>query len=551
MNPRIGNQGMAAVLAVSLLVLDGAGLPPNPRGVLAEEPSTIDDHPIPRSVVVEEAPQARLDADPPFDPPAEGPVDLSVEQAIMLVLKNNRDLTVRRITPLINGAFERIERGRFDPELFAEYEFEKERVSETDRATGTRFDVKGSDSAAAAGIRQTLPTGTDVEAAVEHGRSTSDRTPEQQVARLGLTVTQSLLRGFGPAVNLAGVRHAELETVASLYELRGFTEALISDAETAYWNFVLALEEIGIFERSLAVARQQRDEVELRIEVGLLPAIEAAAARAEVARREQALIDARSLLEENRLRLLRRVNPGRPAGGSAPPGPDDPLDLEIRATSDPAIEPEPITDLADRLRLAERFRPDLNEARLRLDQKRLDTVVTRNGLLPRLDLFISLGRTGFAESFSESFRELDGRTYDVAAGVRLSHFLGNRAARGRDQAGRASSRQAAAAVENMRQLVQLDVRLAVNEVERARRQISATRITRALQEETLNAEKERFDVGAGTGILVAQAQRDLVASRIAEVEAVIQYRMALVQLYRAEGSLLERRGIIFPAGPVR
>jgi outer membrane protein TolC len=44
---------------------------------------------------------------------------------------------------------------------------------------------------------------------------------------------------------------------------------------------------------------------------------------------------------------------------------------------------------------------------------------------------------------------------------------------------------------------------------------------------------------------VAQAQRDLLVSQIAEVEAIVNYRIALVRLYLAEGSLLERRGIRF------
>ena len=86
------------------------------------------------------------------------------------------------------------------------------------------------------------------------------------------------------------------------------------------------------------------------------------------------------------------------------------LDLQVGATSEPTIEPEPITDLNDRLQLAERSRPDLNEARLRLAQNRLQTIATRNGILPRLDLFVALGRTGFADTFSDSFRELDGNT---------------------------------------------------------------------------------------------------------------------------------------------
>jgi outer membrane protein TolC len=497
-------------------------------------PETPEEKDYPAPIEIPEVVQPQLIEEPAATFPAEGPIDLSIEQATMLVLKNNRDLHVRQLTPVIAGTFEQIERGVYDLEVFAELEYGKERANETSRSTGTQFSVDGNDTSAVAGIRQEFPTGTTIEAEIEQNRSISNRSPEQQEARLGLSITQSLLQGFGPAVNLASVRQTELGTVASIYELRGFTEAMLAETEIAYWNFVLAKKEIEIFEQSLAVAGQQRDEVELRIEVGILPEIEAAAARAEVARREQALIQARSLLEERRLRLLRLIN--------LPP--DGRFDSLIIATSSPDLNSESITDLSDRIRLAEKMRPDLNEARLRLQQNRLETILTRNGLLPRLDLFIALGKTGFADTFSDSFSELDGDTYDFTVGIRLSHFLGNRAAEGRDLAARVSQRQSIEAVDNLQQLVRLDVRLAVNEVERARKQISASRATRILEEETLQAEKERFDVGSSTTLLVAQAQRDLLVSLIAEVKSVVSYRIALVNLYLAEGSLLERRGVV-------
>jgi outer membrane protein TolC len=282
------------------------------------------------------------------------------------------------------------------------------------------------------------------------------------------------------------------------------------------------------------VARQQLDEVEQQIEVGLLPEIEAAAARAEVARRKQALIDARSLMEERRLRLVRLID-GQGTGQA---------DRRILAVSDPMIEPRPIRDQEQRVRLALRSRSDLAEAGLRRQQGRLETIATKNGLLPRLDLFLRLGQTGYAESFGASFQSIDGDTSDFSIGLRLNHFLRNRAAEARHQASLASHRQALEAVDNLRQIVRLDVRLAVNEVERTRKQIAASTATRRLEEQALRAEKERFAVGASTALLVAQVQRDLLVSQIAEVRAIINYRLALVQLYLAEGSLLERRGIV-------
>jgi outer membrane protein len=464
------------------------------------------------------------------------PLELSVEQAIWLALENNQDLRVRKLAPLIAGTFEEIERGVFDPELFGELDFSAAK-SLTPDASGVLTDYKQNDRNLSVGVRQKLPSGTTIEGSVAQDRSDTNLEPQVQSTRLGLSVTQSLLRNAGPVVNLVSVRQAELDTAATINELRGVTEALLADTETAYWEYVLAGQEIDIYKKSLAIANQQLDEINQRIEVGTLPRIETAAAQAEVARREQALIDARSTLEEKRLRLVRFLNPQ--SNGH--------LDVEINATSSPSIEPAPVTDLDDRLQLAEKSRPDLAEARLRLQQNQLQTIVTRNGLLPQLDLFISLGKTGYADSFSSSFRNLEDNTHDFSAGIRLSHYLDNRQAKARDLAARASRQQAREAVENLKQLVSLDVRLAVNEVERTRQQIGATKVTRIHQEETLAAEKERFDVGTSTALQVAQVQRDLLASALVEVEAVVDYRKALINLYVAEGSLLERRGVSLTA----
>ncbi len=533
-----GNNSFLLLIALCITCVGGCA-PPDHWPVFAGSPTTNGEMKTdPKLAMVPtgfKAPATELPAVPEN---IEIPVELSVEQAVMLALRNNRDLQVRQLEPVIVGTFEEIERGQFDPELFAEAEYFDERSIETSRSSGQRFNVTGNDSLEIAGIRQFLPTGTTLEATIAHDRSISNRAPEQQTARLGLTMTQALLQGFGPSVNLASIRQAELDTLASVDELRGFAESLLADTETAYWQYVLAREEIAIFEESLVIARQQLEEVELRIEVGILPEIEAAAAKAEEALRVQNLIDARSQLEDRRLRLLRLISPGL----------DEHLDRRVTTTSEPRIEPQPITDLGERLQLAEQSRPDLNEAKLRLQRNRLETVVTRNGLLPKLNLFIALGKTGFADTFSESFHELDGKTRDYTVGIRLNHYLGNRAAEGRNLAAYAARQQAAEAVANLRQLIHLDVRLAANQVERTRQQIDATRATRIFQEQTLNAEKERFDVGASTSLQVAQAQRDLLRIQIAEIEAIINYRIALVRLYQAEGSLLERRGVNVSAG---
>tara|TARA_R100000027_G_scaffold50114_4_gene38788 strand:+ start:3141 stop:4790 length:1650 start_codon:yes stop_codon:yes gene_type:complete len=459
---------------------------------------------------------------------------VSVEEAVFLSLRNNPELRVQTLNPVIAGAFVEIERGVFDPTVFALFENREENLLETSRSTSEEFSVEGSERVAEVGIRQELPTGTEVELSAEQSRSASDRTPEQQEARIGLTVTQSLLQGFGPVVNLASIRLAEWDTLISQYELRGYGESLVAQVEIAYWQWVLAREEIEIFERSFAVAEQQRDEIEQRIEVGALPENDAAAVRAEVALRQQDLINAQSALEESRLRLARLILPdGFVFDGG-----------EVLPTSEPQLtEPPPLEDIHERVELALASRPDLRESELRLDQARLETVVTQNGLLPRLDFFLALGKTGYAGSFTDSFKNLDGDNYDWTIGAEFEYALGNRVSRGERLAARASRDQALQSIRNLRRVIRTDVLLAANELERVRRQIGATAATVALQNLSVQAEKDRLEFGAGTSLQLAQVQRDLLEAEIEQVRAIVQYRIAQVELYLAEGSLLERRGI--------
>jgi outer membrane protein TolC len=131
-------------------------------------------------------------------------------------------------------------------------------------------------------------------------------------------------------------------------------------------------------------------------------------------------------------------------------------------------------------------------------------------------------------------------------GLNFEMPLGNRSARASYERSQLSLEQARAALRNMEQLVQVDVRSACVDVESVAGQVKATAATRALREKTLDTEREKFRVGKSTTLLVSQAARDALASQIAESEAIVAYRKALLALYRLEGSLLARRGIAVP-----
>lgn len=468
---------------------------------------------------------------PPRPAPEPVPGELSLEDAVLLALKNNPDLRVREFGPLVAGTFLTREQARFAPELFAEASLRESRSSETARATGEQFNAEIEQTRLSGGIRQEFATGTDVQLSLQQLSESSNRAPDQEEARVTLSLTQALLQGRGREANLIGVERARLDLDISRAELGGFLEQLVADVETAYWNFWLAEQTIAITEQALDVAERQLAELRDRIEVGQIPRNEEAVALAERSRRRQNVVDARANHLQRRVELLQLI--------SAADGPEQ---LLATAVPDlPDIDPEDTFDLRRELALRSRF--DLAEARLRLEQRRLDTVLTRNGLLPRLDFFANLSKTGFGPDESEAWSDLGGDSYDVQAGLRFSRSLGPRAEDSRDAEARFRRDQAEAAVRNLEHRAETTLRLALNELDRATQQLRLSAETREFQELTALAEIERFNAGAGTALMVAQAQRDLLSALIDEQRARVQARLALLRVHRAEGSLLDRRGI--------
>lgn len=449
------------------------------------------------------------------------PLTLDVQESVLMALQQNPAFRVERLQPAVVQTFEKEARSAFDPVLSA---------TVYGRETDGEDDVSGSDAlGATVAVAELLPTGTTLEAAA--GRQAADGSfPPADT--YDVRVTQALLRGLGTEVNLARLRQARLETQISSYELRGVAESLVAEVERAYWDCILAERAIAIFEKSVEIAEQAIAEANERIRVGALAETEVAAVEAELASRRESLINARSGLAKNRLALLRLISPAGP----------DRFTREIALTQSPEMAaPADLDDVRAHVELGFKQRADLNQARLAIASGELELVRTRNGTLPRLDLFVNLGGTRYAESFGTRRGDDWGREAQV--GLAMEYPIGNRAAAAAHERAALSLEQAQGALANMQDLVEVDVRTAYLEVKRAEEQVKATEATRRLRSEALQTEVEKLRVGRSTSLMVAQASRDLVQSEIECLGAVIASRKALLDLYRLEGSLLERRGI--------
>lgn len=458
---------------------------------------------------------------------------LGLQDAVFMGLKNNPTVTIQKLAPEIANTYAREERAPFDPVFSATAQQSDIHSERRLGAQRTPFNLEDKQFDVGAQITQALPTGTLISVGMGMGGSVSNLYTDQYTSDVGVTITQSLLSGFGFGANLASLRKARLDVDISKLELKAVAEKLDADIEKGYWELYLTGRETEIQNQSLQLAQQQLSESLERVAVGKLPRLELAAVEAEVAARRGSLIDAQSRHEQSRLHLLYLLNPEKEEFWTTLTLPQD----------QPFVPADTLDSIAVHEAVGMKFRPDLKQARLALRKGELELARTRNGLLPQLDLFITLGRTTYSESFRNSFPDLSSPFYQVTGGLTFVFPVPNRQASAQLARTRYSLEQQQLAVKNMEKLVQWDIRSAYVEVIRSRQQIEATRVTRELQEKKLAAEQEKFRVGKSTNFLVLQAQRDLTASRLDEANAMVAYLNALVDLYVSEGTLLERRGV--------
>jgi outer membrane protein TolC len=461
---------------------------------------------------------------------------IGVQEAILTALDNNPTVAIQRLEPTKAETTVVSAGSVFDTEVDVSVTRSE---SESERHLGTLpepVELTTERSEESIEVSKAFSTGTTLTVGAAVDATLSSLYTDQYVGTLSLTLTQSLLRGFGRGVNLANIRTAEIEVEITRAEFRAVAENMVAQVEKAYWALYLAKEEIAIQEEALALAVRQLDESNERVAVGKLAEIELAAVRAEVASRREALIDARSAYEKARLQFLYLLNPQGEDMWSM-----NPVTTDVPFVPEDALDAVPVHEA-----LGLKYRSDLQQAKLSMAQGDLDIEQTRNGLLPKLDFFISYGKSTYAESFSDALPDPGSEFDDWSAGLAFNMPLANRSAKADYNKSLYTRDQMVLSVKNMEKLVALDVRSAYVEAVKSRQLIEATRVTRELQQLNMDAELEKFRVGKSTNFLVLQAQRDFTAAKLEEAQAMAGHLIALVDLYLMQGTLLERRGLGSP-----
>jgi outer membrane protein TolC len=391
-------------------------------------------------------------------------------------------------------------------------------------------------TAATARLGQTLPTGAEIYVTGTYGRDQSSIADDAFQGTWNIGLSQPLLRGAGTPVNLVALRQARNDAAMGGLALRDFVLSLVAQVDAAYWDLALAQETYDIQVFSLDLAREQLGLNQALITVGKLAGSAIVSAEAELAAQQAALVDAEAALRTRTLTLWQLLNP------------EDTAPENLRYTPITIPEPDlPALDGSTSVRLAEAFRPDIAQARLDVANAELAVVQTRNGLLPQLDAFVSYGTLSRGSQAGSWNTYLDDTTFDqFEVGVTFSMTLGNRAERARHRRATYQEDQARAAVTNLEQLVEAEVRQGVVEVIRQHENIGASEQEVLAREEELRIERDQFRLGRSTNLDVLQVQRQFIEAKVRLATARVGYLQALTALHRSEGTLLTRRAIVVP-----
>lgn len=469
-------------------------------------------------------------------------VTLGLRDAITTAIEHNLAAEAARLGRGISDSEVVRAEAAFDAVLFSDFEFrrlDQPQVvpfitgADVPLTTPTR-DVKQWELET--GLRNRLETGGAIEVSTSIGYDDIADSPGIAFqpdpawgTAVSLGLTQPLLRGFGSDVALSEVRLARNAARASTEVLREQLLTVVTEVEAAYWDLVLARQQLAAAQWLVEVGTEVRDVLSRRRGLDVTDANYADAV-ATVERRKADLILAQRNLRAASDLLKALVNaPELPVGDETLVVPSDwmtdqPSRHELRESITVGIESSPV----------------VRQALLAIDDASIGVTVADNGRLPQLDLRGLLRWNGLDTGLGSSYDDLGTGDYvDYVAGLQFAQAIGNRAAEAVYRQARLRRSSALVAWRRSVQQTVLAVKNALRDVRSNHLLVEQYRALRLAQAENLRAllvdERTKGVLTPEFLALKFQRQDGLAAAQVREVRALVDYNTAISRLYRAMG----------------
>ncbi len=366
-----------------------------------------------------------------------------------------------------------------------------------------------------------------------------------------VTVTQPLLRGRGREVNLRFVRIANLDRQVSRLVFEQQLLETVYGVSRLYYDLVSLGENIGVKEESLAAAQRLYDDDRAQVEEGTLAQIELIRVQALLSASRLDLIQARGEYRQQEVILREQVLRSLvdPAAQFASIVPTDRIDVP---------QAVPVLDVPAMTADALSTRPDLAQAALEVKANEVSAKATANAVKPLLNLyanvqtrgtslapFQALGSTGTGQVQVPAALTQGGLRLSTIyqGGIQLNLPLRNRIAQADAARDTVQLRQSEGRTAKLENDVRQQVEQASIALESAHQAYGAAVESRNYQQQLLQAEIDKFSVGASTNFLIVQDEAYLAQARSTEVAARSDYQKAQLSLDRALGDLLRKNGI--------
>lgn len=427
-------------------------------------------------------------------------------------------------------------------------------------------------------LQKNFDWGTNLSVAWDNTRSSSNAAnffnPYVQ-SSLALTISQPLLAGAGRFINRRNIIIAENNR--KIADLAFAQQAITTTTNTiiAYWELAYARQYVNVTQQAVTVAEKLYSDNKKQLDIGTMAPLDVTRAESELATDRQNLIVAQTTKLQDELVLKNYI--------SKDPLASNLISVEIIPTDKPD-SPASIstTSFDDAVKEAFAKRPDLQEQYYNLKNADVDVRATKNALLPSATLSAYYASAGLAgNSFTtgtasiiagqpvvngsgvavpgyfipETVTPVTGTAKDglstaqsqifhndfptYAAQLTLTLPLRNRAAQADNIHAQLVRRQMEAQTQQIKNTALLDVRNTTIAVEQGRAQVQAASKARELQQQTFDAERKKYELGASTVYQVILTQRDLITAQGTELRALANLAEAKANYERALGRTLE------------
>lgn len=492
-------------------------------------------------------------------------IELSLQAYLDLVLANNTDLQVERVSVEVPRNAILRSYSMFDPILFTSFQATREQRPASDVLAGALvpstlnqpFQIRA---------QQMLPTGTTyfIQGGVTKFSSNSSFATFNPAINSNLQVRfeQPLLRNRGMYVTKLPVTIARSRLVQNGYLIQDRMLRIVAQTDNAYWDVIGARENLKVQEQNLALNEKFLERARRELELGAISQLDIYQPEAQYKNAELAVTQARFRLQSTEDQLRRQIS----------------IDLDPKLRNLPIVLTEAMAppsqvalDREDLVERALRQRPDLRGLRQQLDVDDLTVQSAVNFLRPDLRLtgtYASAGlgglfhpRTGgdtvvpgvggtgvgttlIPGGLGDSLGQLFGFNYPTYAfGLTLNLPLRDRRASADYADSVVNKRLDMLRLRGQEQVTRQEVLNAVTEVERARASIELAQVALDLAQKRLDAETKKFDLGTTTLFFVLDAQTQLNTSQSNLVNQTVLYRRSLTGLSRVTAELLSERNI--------